>query len=152
MDICTVFNFMLESMKKNDGIDDDIFNEFILRFNQEYSNCQNKLSKKFSSFLENNEFLHDSEILDVSIVNYYSNQRYLYDVVMKIKPYNEKSEQTITYKQVNKFVIERYEEKNSRWTWGYGYLKKLEDDSLEQGIICFPITLIRINCKNIILK
>ncbi|OPX44462.1 hypothetical protein CLHUN_14550 [Ruminiclostridium hungatei] len=152
MDISNAFTALLDSIKNNNGFEDNVFDEFISRSEDEYKKCEDKLSKKFVSLLVNNEFLHDSEIIGLSVKSYFSNQKYLCDVDIQIKTSQKKKLHTITYKQVSPFIIERYEESNSRWTWGYGYIKKMEDNHIEQNIICFPCTLIKMKCKKIIIS
>lgn len=152
MDINDAFTALLDSIKSNNGFEDNVFDEFIARSEDEFNKCKDKLSKKFVSHLENNEFLHDSEIIGLSVKSYFSNQKYLFDVDMQIKTSREKKVHTITYKQVSPFIIEKYEESSSRWTWGYGYIRKMEDNHIEQNIICFPCTLIKMKCKKIIIS
>ncbi|WP_010251121.1 hypothetical protein [Acetivibrio cellulolyticus] len=151
MDMYTAFSMILDSIKDNTGYEDSIFDEFIIGFEDEYKKCKDILSKKFSAFLEKNEFLHDSEIVGVSVKSYVSNQKYLCDIVMQIKTSQRKEVRTIIYKKASKFTVERYKESDYSWTWGYGYFKKLEDNYIEQGIICFPGSLIKIKCKKIVL-
>jgi hypothetical protein len=152
MGIDNAFTAMWDSLKEDNGFEDDVFDEFIIGFEDEYKKCKGNLSKKFSTFLENNQFLHDSEIIEVSVKSYLSNKRYQCDVIMNIKTSQGKKLHTITYKNVSKVIIERYKENNTRWIWGYGYIKKIEDNSIEQGIICYPCTLIKINFKKITLE
>jgi len=142
---------LLDSLINNKGLDDDLFDEFIAKFQDEYKNCKDMLSKKFSGFLESNDFLHDSEILDISVYNKFASHKYLSDISMQIKTARHKKIHTIKYKQVSKFTIEKYKESSNRWTWGYGYIRKHEDSHIEQCFTCFPCLLIKIHCKRIVL-
>ncbi len=152
MELDSTFMMILNSLKDNNGYDDSVFDEFIDKFEEEYTLCKKYLSKKLTNFLEKNDFLHDSIIAGLSVNRYLSNKNYLCDIKLQIITPKDRKVYTIIYQKVSKFTFEKYTESDSGWAWGYGYIKKLVDNCFEQGIICFPCILIKIKCKKIVLR
>lgn len=145
------FTAMVNSLKNNEGIEEHTLDEFFLLFERDYRVCKRVLSKKLATFLENNHFLHDAEIIEVSIRRYMSGKKYVNDVTLQILPCCSKKVYRLTFKQASKFHMENFIEHNTDLTWGYGYFSLVEDNRIEVGAICFPGMLIQIKCKKILL-